>query len=93
MTPVYDFMAEPGVSDDRLKATVEFLFEALTLRPPTAEETAAYLRIVKKSINDLGKEEGAILGLTPMLAPGSLVIHQTANHDPRDCLWRGGGAH
>jgi hypothetical protein len=66
ITPVRDLMAEPGVSDERLKAVVGFLFEALTLRPPTTEETADYLRIVKQSIKDLGKEEGAILGLTPI---------------------------
>ena len=64
ITPVYDLMAEPGVSDERIGASVDFLFEALTLRPPTAEETATYLRVVKNSIEDLGKEEGAILGLT-----------------------------
>lgn len=66
ITPVYDLMAKPGVSDGRLKAAVGFLFETLTLRPPTSEETAAYLKIVKESIEDLGKEEGAILGLTPI---------------------------
>ncbi len=64
ITPVYDLMAKPGVSDERLKAAVSFLFEALTLRPPTTEETAAYLKIVKESIEGLGKGEGAILGLT-----------------------------
>ena len=66
ITPVYELMAAPGVSDERLKAAVDFLFEALTLRPPATEETAAYLKIVKQSIEDLGKEEGAILGLTPI---------------------------
>ena len=74
MTPVYDLMAEPGVSDERLKAAVEFLFEALTLRPPTAEETAAYLRIARKSIDDLGKEEGAILGLTPIFLDRAAIF-------------------
>jgi hypothetical protein len=66
ITPVYHLMAEPGVSDERIAAAVDFLFEALTLRPPTAEETATYVRIVKKSIDALGKEDGAILGLTPV---------------------------
>ncbi|MCS5581091.1 MAG: hypothetical protein NZ837_11235, partial [Gammaproteobacteria bacterium] len=66
ITPIYDLMAKPGVSDERLKAAIDFLFEALTLRPPTKEETTAYLKIVKRSIEDLGKEEGAILGLTPI---------------------------
>ena len=66
ITPVYHLMAEPGVSDERITAAVDFLFEALTLRPPTAEETAAYVRVVRKSIEALGKEDGAILGLTPI---------------------------
>ena len=66
ITPVYDLMAKPGVDDERLKAAVDFLFEAVTLRPPTAEESATYLGILKQSIEDLGKEEGAILGLTPI---------------------------
>jgi hypothetical protein len=66
LTPVYELMKNPGVSDERLKATINFLFEALTLRPPMTEETATYLRIVKRSIKDLGKEDGAILGLTPI---------------------------
>ena len=46
-------MAKPGANDERLKAAIDFLFEALTLRPPTKEETAAYLRIIKKSIEIL----------------------------------------
>ena len=66
LTPIYELMKTPGVSDERLKAVIHFLFEALTLRPPTAEETAIYLEIVNKSINDLGKEDGVFLGLTPI---------------------------
>jgi hypothetical protein len=66
ITPVYNLIAKPGVDDERLKAAVDFLFEASTLRPPTTEESAAYLGILKQSIEDLGKEEGAILGLTPI---------------------------
>lgn len=33
LTPVYDLMKTPGVSDERLKEVINFLFEALTLRP------------------------------------------------------------
>ena len=66
ITPVYHLMAEPGVSDERIRAAVDYLFEALTLRPPIAEESATYVGIVKKSIETLGKDEGAILGLTPI---------------------------
>jgi hypothetical protein len=66
LTPVYDLMKVPGVSDERLNKVITFLFEALTLRPPSAEETDVYLGIVKKSIEDLGKEDGVLLGLTPI---------------------------
>jgi len=66
LTPIYDLMKDPGVSDKRLKEAVDFLFEALTLRQPTEGESASYLAIVKKSIKDLGKEDGVILGLTPI---------------------------
>ena len=66
LTPVYDLMKEPGVSDTRLIAAVNYLFEALTLRKPTKEETSSYLAIVKKSIKDLGKKDGVILGLAPI---------------------------
>jgi len=68
LTPVYELMngSGSGPGDERLKAAVEFLFEALTLSPPTAEETAIYLGIAKKSIEELDQEDGAILGLTPI---------------------------
>ena len=45
---------------------MNYLFEALTCRPPTRQETREYLDILKEAIADLGKEEGAILGLTPI---------------------------
>ena len=66
LTPVYELMREPGVKEETLVAAVNFLFEALTLRPPTQEETDGYLKIARKSIEKLGKEEGAVLGLTPI---------------------------
>ncbi len=66
LTPVYELMREPGVSDARLKAAVDYLFEALTCRPPTAKESQQYVGIAKQAIKDLGKEEGALLGLTPI---------------------------
>ncbi|EAQ81728.1 DUF1588 domain-containing protein [Blastopirellula marina] len=66
LTPVYDLMHEPGVSDEKLTAAVNYLFESLTLRPPTEQETATYVDLARQSIADLGKEEGAILGLTPI---------------------------
>ncbi|WP_013629398.1 DUF1588 domain-containing protein [Rubinisphaera brasiliensis] len=66
LTPVYDLMSEEGVDDQRLQAAVDYLFEALTFRPPTDKESQQYLTIAKQSIETLGKEEGAVLGLSPI---------------------------
>ncbi len=66
LTPVYELMKTPGVSDERLKEVITFLFESLTLRPPSDAETAVYLEIANKSIKELGKEEGVFLGLVPI---------------------------
>jgi len=64
LTPVHDLMNNEGVSDERLRAAVDFLFEALTFRPPSRSESRDYLAIVKQSVETLGKEEGAVLGLS-----------------------------
>lgn len=64
LTPVYDLMNQPGATEEQLRAAVDFLFEALTFRPPTTQESDAYLTIVKQSIEKLGKEDGAMLGLS-----------------------------
>lgn len=66
LTPVYDLMNEEGVSNEKLKAAVDYLFEALTLRPPTVKESETYLRLAQGAIADLGKEDGVMLGLTPI---------------------------
>lgn len=64
LTPIYELMREPGVSDERLISAIRFLFESLTGREADPEELDQYLKIVKQSIEDLGKEQGALLGLT-----------------------------
>ncbi len=64
MTPVYDLFAEEGVTEERLRAAVDHLFEALTFRPPSKEESDAYLAICRQSVEKLGKEDGAVLGLS-----------------------------
>ncbi|MEZ6088712.1 MAG: DUF1588 domain-containing protein [Pirellulaceae bacterium] len=64
LTPVYELMKEDGVTDDRLRAAVDYLFEALTFRPPSEKESDAYLSIVKDSIAKIGKNDGAMLGLS-----------------------------
>lgn len=64
LTPVYDLMKEEGVTDDRLRAAVDYLFEALTFRPPSKKEASEYVAIVSQSIEKLGKEDGVFLGLS-----------------------------
>ncbi|WP_442509404.1 DUF1588 domain-containing protein [Novipirellula sp. SH528] len=64
LTPVYELMKEDGVTDERLRAAVDYLFEALTFRPPSKTESDAYLDIVNQSIEKLGKKDGAVLGLS-----------------------------
>lgn len=64
LTPVYELMKEEGVSEERMRAAVDYLFEALTFRSPTQQESDTYLEIVQQSIEKLGKEDGAVLGLS-----------------------------
>ncbi len=64
LTPVLDLMNEPEVTDERLRAAVDYLFEALTFRPATSSESDSYLEIVKDSIAKVGKEDGTFMGLS-----------------------------
>ncbi len=64
LTPVYDLLKDPGVTDARLRAATDYLFEALTFRPATGKESDEYLSIVEQSIEKLGKEDGIVLGLS-----------------------------
>jgi hypothetical protein len=64
ITPVHDLMKEPIITDDRLRAAVNYVFEAVTFRPPTKKESEDYLLIVKDSIDKVGKENGAFMGLS-----------------------------
>ncbi|MCM2375063.1 DUF1588 domain-containing protein [Aporhodopirellula aestuarii] len=64
LTPVYDLMKEDEVTEERARAAVDFLFEALTFRPPSEAESNAYLAILQQSIEKLGNYDGAVLGLS-----------------------------
>ncbi len=64
LTPVYDLMKEESITEERLRAAVDYLFEALTFRPPTEAESNDYMALVQQSIKKLGKEDGAVLGLS-----------------------------
>jgi len=65
-TPVYEVMKDLGgkVTDESLRTAVDYLFEALTFRPPSEKESADYLKLVKDSISKVGKEDGIFLGLS-----------------------------
>jgi hypothetical protein len=65
-TPMLDLMAQPEVTDERLRAAVDYLFEALTFRPPSQTESDSYLQIVKDSIAKVGKEDGVMMGLSSL---------------------------
>lgn len=64
LTPVLSLMAEPEVTDERLRAAVDYLFEALTFRPANKAESDNYLQILKDSIAKVGKEDGVMMGLS-----------------------------
>lgn len=64
LTPVYELMKEAAVSDEQLRAAVDYLFESLTFRPPLKSESDQYLSITRQSIEKLGKEDGVALGLS-----------------------------
>lgn len=74
ITPVYDLMQDSEVTDQGLRAAVDYLFEALTFRPPTAEESASYLEIVKDSIAKVGKENGVFMGLSSIFLDGDALF-------------------
>lgn len=64
LTPVYDLMQAEEVNEELLRAAVDYLFEALTFRPPSPSESDTYQVIVQEAINTLGKKDGAVLGLS-----------------------------
>ena len=64
ITPVHDLMKEPGFTDELLRAAVNYVFDAVTFRPPSDRESEDYLRILKDSIDKVGKENGAFMGLS-----------------------------
>lgn len=76
MTPVHDLMKQTEITDELLTSAVNYLFEALTFRPPTAEETSEYLKITKKSIAKIGREDGIFMGLS------AIFLHRDALFRP-----------
>jgi len=64
LTPVYDLFKEENPTGEHQRAAVNFLFEAVTFRTPTREESDLYLGVVKDSVEKLGNKDGAVLGLS-----------------------------
>lgn len=64
LTPIIDLMKENESTDARLRASVDYLFEALTFRPPVAKESDSYVQIVKDAIAKVGHRDGSIMGLS-----------------------------
>ena len=76
ITPVYRTDEVPELTDDASRAAVDYLFEALTFRPPTTKESDDYLQIVHDSIAKVGKEDGVFMGLS------SIFLHRDALFRP-----------
>jgi len=66
LTPLLDLMENPEVTDEGLRTAVDYLFEALTFRPPTEKESGDYVQIVKDSIAKVGREDGVFMGLSSL---------------------------
>lgn len=66
LTPVYDLTQIEQPTDEDLAKAVRFLFTELTCRRPTAEETRRYTDILRTAMSDLGRDDGIVLGLTPI---------------------------
>ncbi len=64
LTPVKDLLEAEDVDDATVRVAVDYLFEALTFRPPSEEESATYVGVTRQSIERLGLKEGAVLGLS-----------------------------
>ncbi|WP_145177579.1 DUF1588 domain-containing protein [Rubripirellula lacrimiformis] len=89
LTPVYDLMSQDGVTDQGLRNAVDYLFEALTFRPPEPNESDAYVEIVKQSIEKIGKRDGVVLGLSSIfLDRDALFRPELANEGTPDSYGR-----
>ena len=64
ITPIFDLFESDQANDKLVKQAVDYLYEAVTFRPPTESQSRTYQRIVHDSIEKLGKEQGSVLGLS-----------------------------
>ncbi len=54
-------------TDEQVAAAVRFVFERALRRGPTEDEAARYEAFVRKNVERLGNEDGAVLGLSAVL--------------------------
>jgi hypothetical protein len=88
-TPLQALMERPGVDSEQLRATVDFLFEALTFRPPSPEERDTYMALTEDSIAKIGKEDGVVMGLSAIfLDRDALFRPELAKDGTRDAHGR-----
>ena len=66
ITPVYDLMRQEKFTEDSIRKTISFLFEALTFRPPSEKEVSEYLQIVNESIKKIDRKDGTFMGLSSL---------------------------
>lgn len=65
LTPVHELMKEDSAfTDEGLRSAVDYLFEAVTFRPPSVEESHDYLQLVRDAIAKVGREDGVFMGLS-----------------------------
>jgi len=66
VNPLYELLKEPkqNYTDDELQKIIEYLFEMLTFRPATAEESESYLSLLKDTMQKIGTEDGLFTGLS-----------------------------
>ncbi len=64
LTPVYEVMKASQLSEDLLLRAVNYVFEAVTFRPPTEKELEQYLLVTSEAIERVGKEDGVVIGLS-----------------------------
>ena len=64
LTPVYELMKASELSENLLQSAVDYVFEAVTFRPPTSKESEQYLLVVSEAIERVGKEDGVFIGLS-----------------------------
>ena len=67
-TPLYELLKEPKeyYSDAELTVVIEHLYEMLTFRPPSPEESQRYVDLTQNSIKEVGPEQGLFLGLSAL---------------------------